>query len=186
MTQLGCCQGDCPPETQNPSAHRFLKPHQGKQTNWQPAAPSPPSPPARAAGQIPDQPLPTGTSGRGGPRGEKYPRHASRAGEPQLEKKSKLPKKEMPGRYGVPRRSRTFIPEDEQGGRKARGTHFSSPPRCSEGCEHGSLLGLLPPLCDAADTDGIAATDFCCCFYFLSLKTRFRVLGERLLGPAGS
>lgn len=62
-----------------------------------------------------------GTGGR-----KKHPRHAVEAREPQLEKKSKLLKREMPKRYVVPKRNRTFLSQGEKMRRKARATSFSS------------------------------------------------------------
>lgn len=93
--------------------------------NWQLAAPSPPLPLAWAAGEVSNQPSPginrRGTNGR-----KKYPRHAVEARELQLEKKSKLLKREMPRRYVVPKRNRTFLSQGEKMRRKARATSFSS------------------------------------------------------------
>lgn len=48
-------------------------------------------------------------------RGEKYPKHAAEAGEPQLEKKSKLPKREMPRRCVAPERTGHSSPKGRKG-----------------------------------------------------------------------
>lgn len=94
--------------------------------NWQPAPqtlqPLRPGLPER----FPTS-LPSGINGRGTVGRKKYPRHAAEAGEPQLEKKSKLPKREMPRRYVVPKRNRTFLSKGEERRRKAHTTSFSDP-----------------------------------------------------------
>lgn len=110
--------------------------------------------PGRSAGQIPNPPS------HQDQRGGKYPSHAAGTGELPLERRSKLPKREGP------QEKQDILPRGGGRRRKARGTHLSHPPRCSEGC-------LLPPLCCAAGTDGRAPTDFGCCFYFI-LKQKQR------------
>lgn len=71
MTQLGCCQGDCPPETQNPSAHRFLKPHQGKQMKPATCCPQPSIPSGRGWGADSRPVFPHQDQREGGDHGEK-------------------------------------------------------------------------------------------------------------------
>lgn len=76
----------------------------------------------------------------------------------QLEKKSKLLQREMPRRYVVPKRNRTFLSQGEKMRRKARATSFQLPGIGAQQSGHS-----LSPLCHTAGTDGIAATDFFSC-----------------------
>lgn len=135
MTQLGCCQGNCPPETPNPSAHHFLKPHRGKQMNWQLAAPGPPSPPARDVREIPNQ-IPLGSVGWG-PRGEKNIQDMLLRPKSHSWKRNQSSQRERcQGDMLFPREAGHSSPRGRKGGRKLVPPHHSraSPARAACPC----------------------------------------------------
>lgn len=107
-----------------------------------------------------------------------HPRHAVEAREPQLEKKSNLLQREMPRRYVVPKRNRTFLSQGEKIEEEGSCHLFQLPGIGAQQSGHS-----LSPLCHTAGTDGIAATDFfhAFCWDFLPQMHIFH-LGERLLG----
>lgn len=123
--------------------------------------------------------LPPGINSRGTGGRKTYPRHAVEARELQLEKKSKLLKREMPRRYVVPERNRTFLSQGEKMRRKAHATSFSSL------AEVLSSLGTACPRCATPQTQmasQLLGFFSCVLLGFFTPKAYFP-FGKRFLGP---